>query len=74
MQIRWEEGCSLWVRVDSGMATISANREGLLSLARQLTDLAQERPGSHIHYDDMNALEDGSDQLIVELVGPARRR
>ena len=74
MQIRWEDGFSLRVRTDGGTATISANREGLLSLARQLADLAGERPGSHIHYDEGNALEDGSDELIVELIGPVSRR
>ena len=74
MRIRWEDGYLLRVRADGGQATISANREGLLSLARQLTDLAREQPGSHIHYDETNALEDGSDELIVELAGPAPRR
>ena len=74
MKIRWIDGASLRVLSENGTATICANREGLLSLARQLTDLAEETPGSHIHYDDTNSLEDGSDQLIVELVEPDRRR
>ena len=45
--------------------TIAANKAGLLSLSRQLAALAQEQPGSHIHYDAHNALEDGSQELVI---------
>ncbi|MGX8704644.1 MAG: Imm32 family immunity protein [bacterium] len=45
---------------------MSANREGLLSLANQLSALAEEAPGSHIHFDQYNSLEDGSVELIIE--------
>ena len=30
--------------------------------------LAGEEPGSHIHYDEYNSLEDGSDELIIEKI------
>ena len=43
-------------------------REGLLSLAGQLAALADAAPGSHIHYDEDNSLEDGSSEMIVEKV------
>lgn len=53
------------VRLDSdNTVVISANRDGLLSLARQLTTLADSFVGSHIHYDDYNSLEDGSIPMI----------
>ena len=47
---------------------ISANREGLLSLAKHLMVLADGEPGEHIHYDEHNAFEEGSAELIIERV------
>ena len=47
---------------------ISANREGMLSLAKQLTALADGAPGDHIHYDEKNSLEEGSAELIIERI------
>ena len=67
MEINWEDGFTVKVRVeDVGKVVISANKKGLLSLARQLTDLANEETGCHIHYDAYNSLEDGSSELIIE--------
>lgn len=51
-----------------GTVVISANKEGLLSLAGQLADLANEKTGCHIHYDAYNSLEDGSSELIIEKI------
>ena len=68
MELRWTDGAVIRVSVGKD-AVISANREGLLSLAAHLTALAAEAPGSHIHYDDQNSLEDGSADLIVERIG-----
>ena len=69
MEIKWEDGHAIKVRVDSGSTVvISANREGLLSLARQLTAMANEEVGSHIHYDEYNSLEDGSCEMIIEKI------
>lgn len=65
MNIPWENGFEISVRIENGAATIAANKAGLLSLSRQLAALAQEKPGSHIHYDAYNALEDGSQELII---------
>ena len=66
MNIPWENGFEISVRIENGAATIAANKAGLLSLSRQLAALAQEKPGSHIHYDVHNALEDGSQELVIE--------
>ena len=68
VEIKWEDGFMIRVSTDVRTAVISANREGLLSLAEQLAALAEEEPGSHIHYDMNNSLEDGSDELIIEKV------
>ena len=66
MELKWKEDPTIRVRIENGAAVISADRGGLLSLAEHLTALAAEAPGSHIHYDEYNSLEDGSAELIVE--------
>jgi hypothetical protein len=40
----------------------------MLSLANHLTALADGMPGDHIHYDENNALEEGSTELIIERI------
>ncbi len=66
MEIRWSDGACIMAEICGETVTLSANREGLLSLADQLTALAEELPGSHIHYDEYNSLEEGSCELIIE--------
>ena len=66
MNIEWIDGFEIRVSDDHGEVVIAANKEGLLSLAGQLTALAEQPPGSHIHYGDYNSLEDGSAELIIE--------
>lgn len=67
MNVNWEDGFAIRVKTEAGCALISANRAGLRSLAGLLLALAEEKaPGSHIHLDAYNALEDGSDELILE--------
>ena len=67
MEIKWIDGFSIRVNIINGAAVISANQEGLLSLAKQLTALAEEPPGSHIHYDEHNTLEEGSTEMIIKI-------
>ena len=69
MDIEWENGFTIKVSVDNGGGVvIAANRQGLLSLAGQLTALADAEVGSHIHYDEHNSLEDGSTPMIIERI------
>ncbi len=69
MDIEWENGFTIKVSVDNGGGVvIAANRQGLLSLAGQLTALADAEVGSHIHYDEHNSLEDGSTPMIIEKI------
>ncbi len=70
MEIEWVDGFEIAVRVENdGSVVVSANREGLLSLARILTSLAKDAAcGAHIHLDQYNSLEDGSAELIVERI------
>ena len=66
MDIIWEDGFEIKVSADNGAFTVSANRAGLLSLSRQLAALAEAAPGTHIHYDAYNSLEEGSMEMIIE--------
>ena len=65
MNIEWVDGFEIRVKVDHDAVVIAANREGMLSLAKQLTALAEAVPGQHIHYDEDNSLEDGSAEMII---------
>jgi hypothetical protein len=67
LQIRWEPGFTILTQVENGTVLIQANRAGLVSLARHLLMLAQAQvpSGHHVHYDDMNSLEEGSCQMII---------
>ena len=69
MEMNWVDGFTIKVRVESGNVVISANKEGLLSLANQLRTLANEASGTHCHYDEYNSLEDGSSEMIIEKIG-----
>ena len=68
MEMEWKAGFTIKTRSENGAAVISANREGLLSLAAQMTALANGEIGAHVHYDEYNSLEDGSAELIVERI------
>ncbi|MBR6426195.1 MAG: hypothetical protein IKH65_02110 [Clostridia bacterium] len=65
MNIEWVDGFEIKAVSQNGEIVISANREGLLSLAKHLTALADAEPGNHIHYDVFNSLENGSSGLII---------
>ena len=65
MKIEWVDGFEIKTATENGEIVISANREGMLSLAKQLTALADGAPGDHIHYDEYNSLENGSTGMII---------
>lgn len=66
----WEDGFEITAKVEDSGIYIKANRAGLISLARHLLTLAQESvpSGHHMHFDDLNSLEDGSQELVIEKV------
>ena len=68
MDIKWEDGFVISVLAYNGSTVITANKEGLKSLASQLNALAEEPAGSHIHYDEYNSLASGSTEMIVERI------
>ena len=68
MELIWEDGFEIKCHVEDGVITISANKEGLISLANHLVNLAQDKvpAGNHIHLDELNSLEDGSSELVIK--------
>ena len=64
----WVDGFELRAIAENGTIVISANREGLLSLANHMAALAESEPGDHIHYDEYNSLQEGSAEIIIERV------
>jgi len=65
---KWEGGFKFFTTKDNESIIIAANKEGLISLANHLLNLAQvEIPsGYHLHFDEHNSLEMGSTNLVIE--------
>lgn len=68
VELHWEEEFEIHVRVEDGEARIAANAEGLRSLANHLLALAEEQPGTHLHLDRHNSLEENSALLLLERI------
>ena len=70
MTLKWEDGYQIKVSSESGIISIEANKEGLVSLANHLLNLAQDAvpTGMHIHLDEFNSLEEDSLELLIEKV------
>lgn len=67
-RFKWEENFTIRTKIENNSILISANEEGLVSLANHLLNLAQKSvPANyHIHLDDSNSLEKGSAELILQ--------
>jgi hypothetical protein len=67
IKLSWENGYDIRCLIKDNAVIISANRQGLISLANHLVTLAQDLVpvGSHLHFDENNSLEDGSTELII---------
>ena len=66
--MKWVDGFQIRVYLQDGVPVISANREGLLSLANHLRQMAEQPGGEHLHLDQYNSLEEGSAELIIEKI------
>lgn len=68
LRLIWDKDFSLAVAADGNEVIISANKAGLISLARHLITLAQDdvSDGSHLHFDEYNSLDAGSSDLIIQ--------
>ena len=67
VQLMWDDGFAITVRLSHGEVVIEANQAGLLSLARHCVTLAQSTipSGDHVHLDADGGLEDDSMPLIL---------
>jgi len=65
--LEWGDGFEIVAKAENGATIITANKEGLISLARHLLTLAQDEvpTGGHFHLDEYNSLESGSTELII---------
>lgn len=68
VRTQWEHGAEIAVAFDGRGVVISANAEGLMTLARTMLAVASAHVGSHMHLDDIGGLQEGSAELIIELV------
>ena len=70
LKFEWENGFEIKVGINTGEVIISANKAGLVSLAKQMLTLAQDAVpmGYHMHFDEYNSLEEGSVELIIEKI------
>ena len=66
MDLTWVDGFTIRVSAENGAILISANKEGLLSLANHMRAMAEADTRCHIHLDEWNSLEEGSAELIIE--------
>lgn len=68
LQLSWENNFIIKTEFENNEFIISANTQGLTSLANHLLNLAQDEVpnGSHIHLDEYNSLEDGSIDIVLE--------
>lgn len=68
IKYNWENGFEIETKFENGVISIIANKEGLISLANHLLNLAQtEVPsGYDLHFDEYNSLEENSLELIIQ--------
>lgn len=54
IDVIWEKGAQIELGYEGGQILIRGNRDGLISLAKQMIYLAinEVAEGSHVHYDD----------------------
>lgn len=68
IELKWERGFKIKVEKNNNEVLISANKEGLISLANHLLTLSQDEitEGAHIHLDEYNSLEENSLDIVIE--------
>lgn len=67
IELKWERGFKIKVEKNNNEVLISANKEGLISLANHLLTLSQDEitEGAHIHLDEYNSLEENSLGIVI---------
>ncbi len=64
----WVLGFEIEAFYKNDTINIVANKEGLISLANHLLNLAQDSVpnGHHLHFDKHNSLEDNSTDVVIQ--------
>ena len=64
----WCKDFQIKTSFERNVFVIKANKEGLISLAKQLLQLTQDDVpnGYHLHYDEFNSLENDSPDFVIE--------
>lgn len=70
LEIVWEDNFIIHAENNVNSIVITANKEGLQSLAKHLLTLAQDEVPveTHMHYDEFNSLEDGSCEIVIQKI------
>lgn len=70
MDVIWEKNANYVVNVDEEEVIISANKQALISFARQMLYMAyNDLPiGSHVHYDEFFTKSITKKELVIEKV------
>lgn len=70
VKLNWKDNYKIEVDNNHGEIIISANEDGLLSLANHFMTLAQPNVplGTHIHLDEYNSLEEGSAEIVIQKI------
>ncbi|UFJ61974.1 hypothetical protein [Brevibacillus sedimenti] len=69
-QFVWEDNFIIETEINGNTIIIRANKDGLISMAKHLLTLAQNEvpTGTHIHYDELNSLEEGSCEIVIQKI------
>ncbi len=67
LDVIWDNDAEYRINVSHGEVVLSANKQGLISLAKQMLYMAyQDLPtGSHVHYDDFFVKSNASEFDLV---------
>jgi len=67
LKFEWEDDYTISCLVENNSVYLSANKDGLITLARHMLTLAQNEvpENSHIHLDEYTCLEKGSTELVI---------
>ena len=70
LTLSWDPGFVINIKQEDGVVILQANNAGLRSLAKHLISISNEDVPEyvHIHFDDSNSLELGSQELIIEKI------
>jgi hypothetical protein len=68
IEYAWQDNFEIITSINNGTINITANKEGLISLANHLLNLSQDNvpSGHHLHLDQYNSLEENSVDLIIQ--------